>query len=146
MNAVEELTNITSTNHVTSYFLVFQAQNPDELTIVANEELEILGEGDGDGWLRARNSSGREGFVPCTYLDSFAGAEEEPVDQEEALAVGTVPHLPPQISFSSVDYTVDANDNGTTAVENYEGDAYLDMAVQQLDSDQVTPFVPPPAG
>ncbi|KAL1502322.1 hypothetical protein ABEB36_007483 [Hypothenemus hampei] len=31
------------------------AQNPDELTIVENEQLEVVGEGDGDGWLRARN-------------------------------------------------------------------------------------------
>ncbi|XP_065205043.1 protein nervous wreck isoform X2 [Planococcus citri] len=123
----------------------YTAQNPDELTIVANEELEILGEGDGDGWLRARNSSGREGFVPCTYLDSFTGTEEEPVDHEEALHADTASHLPPQISFSSVDYTVDSNDDGTAAIDNYEADAYLDMAVQHLDSDQVTTFVPPVA-
>lgn len=112
---------------------------------MANEELEILGEGDGDGWLRARNSSGREGFVPCTYLDSFAGAEEEPIDQE-VMASGNVPHLPPQISFSSVDYTVDANDDGAPAADNYDGDAYLDMAVQQIDSDQPMPFIPPQTG
>lgn len=35
-----------------------QAQNPDELTIVENEELEMLGEGDGDGWVQARNYKG----------------------------------------------------------------------------------------
>ncbi|XP_023172372.2 protein nervous wreck isoform X3 [Drosophila hydei] len=47
----------------------YTAQNPDELTIVENEQLEVVGEGDGDGWLRARNYRGEEGYVPHNYLD-----------------------------------------------------------------------------
>ena len=35
-----------------------QALNPDELTIVENEELELVSEGDGDGWVQARNYKG----------------------------------------------------------------------------------------
>lgn len=52
-------------------FLVYSynAQNPDELTIVENEQLEVIGDGDGDGWLRARNYRGEEGYVPHNYLD-----------------------------------------------------------------------------
>lgn len=46
-----------------------QAQNPDELSIIENEQLEVVGEGDGDGWLRARNYRGEEGYVPHNYLD-----------------------------------------------------------------------------
>lgn len=76
------------------------------MTIVAGEELDILGEGDGDGWLRARNTSGDEGFVPCTYLDSFAGGDEEIPEHGDGVPVVTGPHLTSQISFSSVDYTV----------------------------------------
>ncbi|XP_043648687.1 protein nervous wreck isoform X10 [Drosophila teissieri] len=53
----------------------YTAQNPDELTIVENEQLEVVGEGDGDGWLRARNYRGEEGYVPHNYLD---------IDQETA--------------------------------------------------------------
>ncbi|CAH1119737.1 unnamed protein product [Phaedon cochleariae] len=73
----------------------YTAQNPDELTIVENEQLEVVGEGDGDGWLRARNYRGEEGFVPQNYLD---------VEREQS---ATTPGLVQQISFSSVDYTVD---------------------------------------
>lgn len=53
------------------FFLVYSynAQNPDELTIVENEQLEVIGDGDGDGWLRARNYRGEEGYVPHNYLD-----------------------------------------------------------------------------
>lgn len=45
------------------YCLIFfihppQAQNPDELSIVENEELELMAEGDGDGWVQARNYKG----------------------------------------------------------------------------------------
>lgn len=32
--------------------LSFQAANDDELTIQETENLQIIGEGDGDGWLR----------------------------------------------------------------------------------------------
>lgn len=49
--------------------IVQQAQNPDELSIIENEQLEVVGEGDGDGWLRARNYRGEEGYVPHNYLD-----------------------------------------------------------------------------
>ncbi|XP_044257728.1 protein nervous wreck isoform X1 [Tribolium madens] len=73
----------------------YTAQNPDELTIVENEQLEVVGEGDGDGWLRARNYKGEEGYVPHNYLD---------VEREQT---ATTPGLVNQISFSSVDYTVD---------------------------------------
>ncbi|CAG9856160.1 unnamed protein product [Phyllotreta striolata] len=73
----------------------YAAQNPDELTIVENEQLEVVGEGDGDGWLRARNYRGEEGYVPQNYID---------VEREQS---STTPGLQAQISFSSVDYTVD---------------------------------------
>ncbi|XP_063910868.1 protein nervous wreck-like isoform X3 [Zophobas morio] len=73
----------------------YTAQNPDELTIVENEQLEVVGEGDGDGWLRARNYKGEEGYVPHNYLD---------VEREQT---ASTPGLVNQISFSSVDYTVD---------------------------------------
>lgn len=72
-----------------------QAQNPDELTIVENEQLEVVGDGDGDGWLKARNYRGEEGYVPQNYLD---------IEREHS---ATTPGLVQQISFSSVDYTVD---------------------------------------
>ncbi|XP_049884747.1 protein nervous wreck [Pectinophora gossypiella] len=76
----------------------YTAQNPDELSIIENEQLEVVGEGDGDGWLRARNYRGEEGYVPHNYLD---------VDREQA---SSAPGLVSQISFSSVDYTVEGED------------------------------------
>ncbi|XP_055686958.1 protein nervous wreck isoform X2 [Lutzomyia longipalpis] len=79
----------------------YTAQNPDELTIVENEQLEVIGEGDGDGWLRARNYRGEEGYVPHNYLD-VERDELSDSSQQQALAA--------QISFSSVDYTVDNED------------------------------------
>ncbi|XP_075230266.1 FCH and double SH3 domains nervous wreck [Lycorma delicatula] len=79
----------------------YTAQNPDELSIVENEQLEVVGEGDGDGWLRARNYRGEEGYVPHNYLDIDQ-------DQQEIIPGGTSSYqLTSQISFSSVDYTVD---------------------------------------
>lgn len=48
--------------------------------MVESEQLEVVGEGDGDGWLRARNYCGEEGFVPQNYLDvdrSLSAAQGE---------------------------------------------------------------------
>ena len=79
-----------------------QAQNHDELSIVESEQLEVVGEGDGDGWLRARNYRGEEGFVPQNYLD---------VERETTSGLTSQgPGLVQQISFSSVDYTIDDHD------------------------------------
>jgi len=87
--------------------------------MMENEELEVLlAFSEGDGWVKARNYKGEEGYVPENYLDlhhadepdasAIAGAhvEEtaaviEPVPEEEEEESG----LEPQISFSSVDYT-----------------------------------------
>lgn len=90
-----------------------KAQNPDELTIIENEQLEVVGEGDGDGWLKARNYRGEEGYVPHNYLDV----------EREQLAIN--PGLVNQISFSSVDYTIDQEEeitvqSGTTTNQSPE--------------------------
>ncbi|XP_055537700.1 protein nervous wreck [Wyeomyia smithii] len=79
----------------------YTAQNPDELSIVESEQLEVVGDGDGDGWLRARNYRGEEGFVPHNYLD---------VERDTPVDTHTPAQLSTQISFSSVDYTVDNED------------------------------------
>ncbi|GAB0090261.1 Protein nervous wreck [Sergentomyia squamirostris] len=109
----------------------YTAQNPDELSIVENEQLEVIGEGDGDGWLRARNYRGEEGYVPHNYLD-VERDELSDSSQQQALAT--------QISFSSVDYTVD----------NEEPDAYQDSAqspdqVSVISAPVKTVKPPPPS-
>lgn len=80
----------------------YEAQNPDELSIVENEHLELIGEGDGDGWVRARNYKGEEGYVPQNYVEADADAE---VGDSGSASMPGYP-LQPQISFSSVDYHV----------------------------------------
>lgn len=77
-----------------------------------NEQLEVVGEGDGDGWVRARNYRGEEGYVPHNYLD---------IDSEQPSAT---PGLTAQISFSSVDYTMNTEEEPAfkkekAAVEEY---------------------------
>ncbi|XP_017843504.2 LOW QUALITY PROTEIN: protein nervous wreck [Drosophila busckii] len=90
----------------------YTAQNPDELTIVENEQLEVVGEGDGDGWLRARNYRGEEGYVPHNYLD---------IEQDAAGVAfngSSGNQLRSQISFSSVDYTVDNEDQTVDSMQS----------------------------
>ncbi|ESO99967.1 hypothetical protein LOTGIDRAFT_113008 [Lottia gigantea] len=47
----------------------FDASNYDELTIQADEELELVANGDGDGWVKARNKEGKSGYIPENYVD-----------------------------------------------------------------------------
>lgn len=72
-----------------------------------SEQLDVVGEGDGDGWLKARNYRGEEGFVPQNYLD----VEREPEGPTSSGLTSQGPTgLVQQISFSSVDYTIDDHD------------------------------------
>ncbi|XP_068083875.1 protein nervous wreck [Anabrus simplex] len=86
----------------------YTAQNSDELSIVENEQLEVVGEGDGDGWLRARNYRGEEGYVPHNYLDVDRDQQDWATSSQGG---GSSYQLVSQISFSSVDYTVDEQDD-----------------------------------
>lgn len=97
----------------------YTAQNPDELSIVENEQLEVVGEGDGDGWLKARNYMGQEGFVPSNYLDV-----ERDVPQDTSSS-----QLQQQISFSSVDYTIESEEQDTIASAGQSPDQVSVIAV-----------------
>ena len=46
----------------------FLAENPDELDMIDQEEFELIGEGNDEGWVRARNYKGEFGYVPRSYL------------------------------------------------------------------------------
>ncbi|XP_048523850.1 protein nervous wreck-like isoform X3 [Dendroctonus ponderosae] len=108
----------------------YTAQNPDELTIVENEQLEVVGEGDGDGWLRARNYRGEEGYVPHNYLD---------IEREQS---ATTPGLQAQISFSSVDYTIDneeENQPQTETTQSPEQISVISMPIQKTMSGSDAP-------
>ncbi len=50
----------------------FQAQRHDELSIVQDEEIEIIEWDDGDGWCKGRNKAGSEGFLPHSYIQARA--------------------------------------------------------------------------
>ncbi|XP_064404810.1 F-BAR and double SH3 domains protein 2-like [Halichondria panicea] len=48
----------------------YTAQRFDELSIVQDEEIEIVEWDDGDGWCKGRNKAGSEGFLPHSYLQA----------------------------------------------------------------------------
>ncbi|CAD5120278.1 DgyrCDS8847 [Dimorphilus gyrociliatus] len=47
----------------------FAASTPDELSMQQGETLEITADGDGEGWVKARNYENKIGFVPENHLD-----------------------------------------------------------------------------
>lgn len=91
-----------------------------------NEQLEVVGEGDGDGWLRARNYRGEEGYVPHNYLD---------VERDQP---SNTTGLISQISFSSVDYTVDNEEDITQQSQSETNQSPDQISIIQM------PQHPPP--
>ncbi|XP_043866318.1 protein nervous wreck isoform X6 [Drosophila mojavensis] len=108
----------------------YTAQNPDELTIVENEQLEVVGEGDGDGWLRARNYRGEEGYVPHNYLDI-----EQDAAADGAFNGSSANQLRTQISFSSVDYTVDNEDQTVDSMQSPDQVSVIMAPQKRVKSD-----------
>lgn len=107
------------------------------MSIVENEQLEVVGEGDGDGWLRARNYRGEEGYVPHNYLDV------EPLSEQKASAntpggTNAGPgQLQTQISFSSVDYTVgDHEDDAQVSVSSEQNQSPEQISVISVPQQQ----------
>ncbi|KAI0238078.1 Protein nervous wreck [Lamellibrachia satsuma] len=62
----------------------FQASNADELNLKENEYLELVGDGDGDGWVRARNADGKVGYIPENYIQ-VVDDQSEVVDETEVI-------------------------------------------------------------
>lgn len=46
----------------------FTADNEHSLSMAVGEQFTILEQDQGDGWMRVRNSSGAEGYVPSSYM------------------------------------------------------------------------------
>ena len=49
-----------------------QAQRPDELDIVSDEELEVIEWDDGDGWSKGKNKQGVQGYFPQSYVRALS--------------------------------------------------------------------------
>ncbi|KAF2353183.1 SH3 domain [Trinorchestia longiramus] len=143
----------------------YTSQNPDELSFMENEELELLGEGDGDGWVSARNykgevsvvwsapqlqeggkccpvctrnCKGEVGFIPQNYIEVEEGAALPPPPTDDVAAPAAAPTLTQNISFSSVDYDVQ-----TTEDQDYVSDEGPPPP-SDLPPEMPPPDMPPP--
>ena len=61
----------------------FTSQNEDELSVIENEEVEILvKECDEEGWVMVQNSVGRKGYVPTNYVEVYASVMKAETEQK----------------------------------------------------------------
>ncbi|CAH1776504.1 unnamed protein product [Owenia fusiformis] len=81
----------------------FQGSNQDELTFAENEQLELIADGDGDGWVKGRNSNGVEGFIPENYVQILDGSVSE------AVIPNNIDHATDQANSATDDATYLAN-------------------------------------
>ena len=77
----------------------FIIENPDELDVIDQEELKLIGEGDVEGWVKARKYKGE---VPRSYLGIIGTKDQK--NNQSADYTGQ-PLLQQGFSFSSVDYS-----------------------------------------
>ncbi|XP_050733609.1 protein nervous wreck-like isoform X14 [Eriocheir sinensis] len=135
----------------------YTAQNPDELSIVENEELELMAEGDGDGWVQARNYKGEVGYIPQNYIemeDSAATAAAAAAPPPEP----TVAQPPSEagdaaaISFSSIEYNLELDEEMAAPVsfssmdysfEQQQGGGEYD-GVEEYSAEPPPDLPPPP--
>ena len=54
----------------------FTAENPDELNMIDQEELELIGEGVDEGWVKAKKYEGNVGYVPRTFFHPLESIPE----------------------------------------------------------------------
>ena len=67
----------------------FTSQNEDELTVMENEDIEVLvRECDEEGWVMARNVSGQKGYVPSNYIEVYASVPKEETAQQYSAMPG----------------------------------------------------------
>ncbi|XP_071544056.1 protein nervous wreck [Panulirus ornatus] len=140
----------------------YTAQNPDELTIVENEELEVMGEGDGDGWVQARNYKGEVGFIPQNYIEMEEGAvpstqtdfttfPEPNTEDGTSVPADTAINGATQrgISFSSIEYNLETEEEMAAPVSfssmdySFEGGEEY-RATSEYSSEPPADLPPPP--
>ncbi|XP_042881081.1 protein nervous wreck-like isoform X2 [Penaeus japonicus] len=120
----------------------YTAQNPDELTIVENEELELLGEGDGDGWVKARNYKGEVGYIPQNYIEEEDSGSAPPPQPDFATFPETAPASnKPEgtqrgVSFSSVEYNLEGGEE-YPVTEDYPSEPPPDLPPPAPPADTV---------
>ncbi|XP_037801237.1 protein nervous wreck-like isoform X7 [Penaeus monodon] len=127
----------------------YTAQNPDELSIIENEELELLGEGDGDGWVKARNYKGEVGYIPQNYIEEEESGSAPPQQQDFA----TFPEIAPAtakpegtqrgMSFSSVEYNLETEEEMAAPV-SFSSIDYSIEGGEEYPTTEDFPSEPPP--
>lgn len=121
---------------------MFQASNADELDMKENEFLEIISDGDGDGWVRARNSDGKVGYIPQNYIDvqEDGGADvddheietdhADSTETEEGVEIHPVPTFDIQSPVSTNDVTQEVTSYSS-------GDIEVQMTTNQMSPDKL---------
>ncbi|KAH9523344.1 F-BAR and double SH3 domains protein 2, partial [Bulinus truncatus] len=122
----------------------FSASNYDEMTIKAEEDLELIADGDGEGWVKAKNSLGQEGYIPETYVD-LGGLSTAPaplgVDALNAINSSMNTSSPPQNNYPMPGTTTspdlqspDIQQDTTSSYSS--GDLEVQQTTEVMDSDE----------
>ncbi|XP_076446804.1 F-BAR and double SH3 domains protein 2-like isoform X2 [Babylonia areolata] len=136
----------------------FEASNYDELSMKQNEPLTLVADGDGEGWVKATNSSGQTGYIPENYVDLSEMDATTPTEAEEEIVDSVTPdaaaqaenHAPPSphtptyntssvlTSSSELQLPADVPPDTTSPYSS------CDLEVQQTTDDMVDGSFPPP--
>ncbi|XP_069131406.1 F-BAR and double SH3 domains protein 2-like isoform X3 [Argopecten irradians] len=114
----------------------FQASNADELNLKENDILEIISDGDGDGWVRARNSEGKVGYIPQNYIEVLDnGGMDQSDHADSAIQAESTEgvEIHPVQSFD-----LQSPNDATQEVTSYSsGDIEVQMTTNQMSPDKL---------
>ncbi|XP_074649668.1 F-BAR and double SH3 domains protein 2-like [Tubulanus polymorphus] len=88
----------------------FPASNPDELSMTVHEPVIVIGTGLGDGWLKARNANGEEGFIPENYIQYYDDSTATTGDY-----TGQVDYNTGQVEYNPSQYGYNAETTAETS-------------------------------
>lgn len=69
----------------------FQSSNRDELSLKEGQCIQLVGDGDGDGWVRAQSDDGSVGLIPENYIQVLEDSQNGGVTESQSTGCNSVP-------------------------------------------------------
>ncbi|OLL23196.1 Protein BZZ1 [Neolecta irregularis DAH-3] len=105
----------------------YEGNSNDELSVKEGEEITVLEDDDGSGWVEARSQSGKQGIVPATYIEYI---KSRPDSIASSITKKKGPTVAPKRGAKKLKYM--------RALFDYEAQSSLEIPIREGDLILVT--------